>query len=752
MKGIRYQVSGITQQKRQFGRVCALVILMFSFVGLNSTPATAQKPNTFERYQPLEFPLSIKTVVKNPYNPAQLDVSVVLTAPDGRTFTVVAFYMVPFRNDCTQNCAAERLVPDGDPGWRFRFTPDVAGTWTYTVTARSETVSEEPVSGQFEVIGSKRPGFVRVAENRRYFAYDDQTPYFAIGMNLGWSWSGGGGTLTYLRWLQGLKRVGANYARLVIDVPWFIDLEAKPPLGDYANAQQDAWKLDTILKTAEEMGIALQLVLVWSQSIANYSYSPVGPPQTPLRPDMRSDWATNPNNASIGGAIAIPAAFFSNEPTRNFFKRRLRYIAARWGASPAVFAWELIDQLDRTAATNGAMSDWLKEMAETLRAADPARHLITAGIRDGSKNSLLIPAALDFRIARQFQRRPVEVATEQIAGIQSVLKANQFDKQPTLITEFSLNPWFEPTADDPTGVHVIESMWATALSGAAGSAMPTYWDTYLFPQDIVKNMAALAAFTRDVPWHAGKLQIAETTLQSDEPAAYQPLKITAFNPNFGGKKAADVTYRVSPDGIDPPIEGASSFLYTARSNFYQPQKYRLNIPIETTITIKIQRMPVDRKPARLRVLLDDRLAAELAIPQRSEPTAITLPISTGEHILTLDNVGEDALQLEGIEIAAYIPPLRAVSLADRENGIYLGWLQHRDYTWETVAKKKTPKPVNFQLTVGEMPPGVYRVELWEPASGNIAGEEMVTVTGSGSLTIQLLPVDSMLAVRAFRVS
>jgi len=77
------------------------------------------------------------------------------------------------------------------------------------------------------------------------------------------------------------------------------------------------------------------------------SYPPLALPTTPLRPDTRSDWNQNPYNVALGGPVGQPALFFSNETARNLFKRRLRYVMARWGYSPAVFSWEVIDQLDK---------------------------------------------------------------------------------------------------------------------------------------------------------------------------------------------------------------------------------------------------------------------------------------------------------------------------------------------------------------------------------------------------------------------
>jgi hypothetical protein len=131
-----------------------------------------------------------------------------------------------------------------------------------------------------------------------------------------------------------------------------------------------------------------------------------------------------------------------------------------------------------------------------------------------------------------------------------------------------------------------------------------------------------------------------------------------------------------------------------------------------------------------------------------------VPISAGEHTVVLDNLGDDYLQIDSVEIAQYITPLRSVALVDRTQGIFLAWFQHRDYTWQNVAKNVNVKPVTVSLRVSGMPPGMYRLELWDPLNGNVVGQEDVTIPGTkdGVLTADLLPVSKSIAVRAIRVA
>ncbi len=720
-----------------------------------ATAAPTASGDVIPQYGLFETQFDVDTTVKNVFDPVQIDVTAQFTAPDGSQTSVPAFWMQPYV--CDKDCAAEVLKPNGQARWRVRFSPSQPGNWTYKIDAHDSNSTRTITQGQFTVAASKRPGFIRVGKNHHYFGYDNGTPYFPVGTNLGWSWSGANGTAGYQIWLKKLHEVGANYGRLYVNVPWFIGLDWKTPYGDYTAVQEDAWRLDTVLQTAEEQGIALQIVLVWSQAFTTFAGLPVNPPSSPPRPDIKADWSNNPYNYMLGGPFNAPSLYFATDQGRALLRRSLRHIVARWGYSTSVFAWELIDQLDRVGTTiPDTMSDWLRDSVNYLRQIDPYKHPITAGVRDTTKTSLLDRAVLDFREVRYYQRRPIEPAVDQVSGTLTTLAPflSNADR-PVLMNEFSLNPWFEPTADDPTGIHVRQTMWAAALSGSAGGAASWWWDTYLFPQNLISSLGPLVAFTRGIPWNTADLVPVSVSLAGDASLDYQPLRIAGYNGTFGAAKGADITYRVTADGVVPPITSASSYLYgvTYSTQFSQPHKYVITPPTDTRLTVNVRRVS-DRAPARLVIIIDGKTVGEMALSPRSEPASLTVPISAGEHTVVLDNLGDDYLQIDSVEIAQYITPLRTVALVDRTQGIFLAWLQHRDYTWQNVAKNANVKPVTVGLRVSGMPPGMYRLELWDPLTGNVVGQEDVTIPGTkdGVLTADLLPVSKSIAVRAIRVA
>jgi hypothetical protein len=147
------------------------------------------------QYGLFETQFAVDAQVTNVFDPIQIDVLAQFTGPDGQRVSVPAFWMQPYQQTCNQNCSVEILSPAGQPGWRVRFSPALPGDWTYKIDARDQTGTRAVAQGQFTVTPSKHPGFIRIGKNRHYFGSDNGTPYFLIGSNLGWAWSGAHGTL-----------------------------------------------------------------------------------------------------------------------------------------------------------------------------------------------------------------------------------------------------------------------------------------------------------------------------------------------------------------------------------------------------------------------------------------------------------------------------------------------------------------------------------------------------------------------------
>lgn len=726
-----------------------LTLLVLLVIGRLVLAQTAASENPL--YASITFPIEIdKSLYTNPFDADDIELVGVFQSPSGRQVIIPGFWMQPYTDVCQQPCRVEMLQPSGDPTWQVRFAPDEAGTWAYNLQVRDDGTTIRVEDGEFEVIPSERPGYIGVSDNERYFQYSSGQSYFPIGHNLLWSWNAGGGLVAYEKWLRELSEAGGNYARLLIDDPWFIGLEWSNPAGDYRAAQDDAARLDTIIAMAADYGVSLQLVLLWHQALTTYQGLPVVVPNNPPRPDTSADWDNYGYNVRNGGMLTSPGAFFADERAQALFRQRLRYIAGRWGASSQVFAWEIIDEIDRTTNYNPPVaSAWLQAMASYMREVDQNRHLITAGSRDNDPLIVDNPA-LSFTQARFFQRRPFETTSDQVVGALEPIRRNlSAVDAPTLLTEFSLNPWLEPTSDDADGISVQTTLWAAAFSGAGGGAMSAYGETYVAPRGLQRYYPALASFAATVNWANLDLQPAEAALVSADETIYKPLRISNFLRRRSEGEDPMQPRLITADGALPDVSTVTSYLFgrVYSRDRHLTQTYQVVAPYDTYFEARIRATSL-QAGARLAIRVDGKPAAELVLDPGANDVALRVPLSIGSHEVTLENVGDDWLELDYIEIGHLVAPVRMLTLRDTTAGVALSWLQNRDYTWDRITNERTP--LLFTYRVDQMPPGKYAVDIWDPLTGAVVGSELTSVRNDGVLSVDLVPMSEELAVRAER--
>src|SRR3990172_7698395 len=310
-------------------------------------------PDEIGRFEPLELQIQTDIAPSNPFDPEELDIRVEFTSASGTTVEVGAFWYQEF--DAT---GRTRI---GEPGWRARFTPAETGAWTAVARIPSRGLDSAAVG--FRVIESDSPGFVRVhPSNPRYFAFDDGSFFFPIGLNIGW-WSGAGDALTdYEKWITSFAANGGNTIRVWM-AEWSFGLEWNDtPLGDYTNRLRRAWLLDQIFAMAEDRDVYVVLVLLNCADFNDW---------------QTSGWSRNPYNAARGGPLERPEQFVTDSTARALLQRRLNYIVNRWGYSPRLLAWEWWNEVNLAPFSDETLIPWLQEMTAYLRAHDVNDHLIT---------------------------------------------------------------------------------------------------------------------------------------------------------------------------------------------------------------------------------------------------------------------------------------------------------------------------------------------------------------------------------------
>ena len=242
-------------------------------------------------------------------------------------------------------------------------------------------------------------GFVRTDAGGRYFRFDEGSFFYPIGPCLRspsddrlpylderkWSAEriaaiGQRGTFQYDDYFTAFEKAGINWARVWM-CSWWCGLQWRRDWPGYGGLMRynlsNAWRMDHLLAEAERRGVYLNLCLTNHGQYAHV---------------IDTEWQHNPFNLKLGGPLRSPAEFFTRATPQAQHANMLRYVAARWGHSPAVMTWALFSELEFTDEYRSSLryphlgqpdapaphlEAWHAEMAEYLKAVDPWQHPVS---------------------------------------------------------------------------------------------------------------------------------------------------------------------------------------------------------------------------------------------------------------------------------------------------------------------------------------------------------------------------------------
>ncbi len=348
--------------------------------------------------------------------------------------------------------------------------------------------------------GSQFPayrGYIALAANRRYFQDETGHGFVVIGHNDAVTWPGlaemleNGADDTTAAYIRDLRAHGITVSRVMIEYAQFEAGYLENPVGVFRPELVDFW--DRFIPLAERHGLYLLLtpydtfwqVERWEQ----YPYSAICP--------EKRDWLTAPQ------CIAAQ-------------KDRWEFIIRRWGGSPNIFAWDLMNEIDlHWGCTPEEIYAYITEMAAFVRGLElnlyGKTHLLTvssaAAVPNGELGHLLYNhPSLDFANTHLYVgqgiRAPhdsVECAEEMSSGVQLSLQSI-FHKRPYFDSESGpIDAWIHDLTLDTTYHHNMS--WAHLAAGGAGSGMR--WP-YTTPHNLLlpfqDNLYGLACFASTVDW------------------------------------------------------------------------------------------------------------------------------------------------------------------------------------------------------------------------------------------------------------
>lgn len=602
-----------------------------------------------------EFVVSGMPAAPNPYDPDQIVLRATFTAPSGLATTVDGFWYQNYRNALSGGF--ETLTAQGPAEWRVRFMP--AETGPYQIALQAVTPSSTNTGTfNFEAAAASGSnvlnGVVQVSTNRQYFELAGQ-PLPLNGANV--CWHGNRGTFDYLDWFPAMKNAGENFARLWM-CPWAFGIEAEAGTRTNYN-QRRAWQLDQAMRIAQTNNIWLMLCLDYH-----------GMYQTVVDQFGGNDgWKNNPYNTANGGPCPAPNDYFTNAAARDIYKKRLRYVIARWGASPNLLCWELFNEIDNdyNVLDPTAVANWHSAIAPWLRQNDPYARLVTTSLTGSSDRAEIWNiASLDFA---QYHSYGLAQPAARLAPIVQGMIAHYH--KPVLVGEYGIDASGFHAEKDPYFRGLRQGIWSGLLSGAPGTSMSWWWEE-IQARNLYPNYAAVSQYLKKTALGEGSWSAIRFLTNGDPPATVGEALTNAapFNAtlNLNGQWGFS-----SPGALAVPnLDGAGRAAGVLGAFIHGSSHSELRIPCKisawfsTNAHIVLHVNSVS-DGAVMNVRLDGSTTiASVGIPNKDGKYDVnneynvdyTYNIPAGKHLIEVRNTGADWyyldwIRLENVQPSAY---------------------------------------------------------------------------------------------------
>ena len=307
----------------------------------------SQNTDSVDLYDKFELKFILQAEYMNPFDPEEIAIDAVFTSPGGKKWNIPAFY-------------------DGDSissQWILRFSPNELGNWNYRLTISDAEGKYESRQRHFIAKESKFHGPIKVAKNKRYLQYADDTPFYGVGFwyNDMYKYRGSNKGRIQGTELDRLKELGVNFISTFIT-----PLETmETGLGRYD--QELCQRLDTIMNMCEDREMQLSLNIWFHNFISETVWT--------------SFWDTNPYQA-----VCKSKDFFSSDEAWKYQEKLYRYFIARWGYSRSLAIWFIVDEVNGTdgwvSGDSLGAAKWGKKIHDYFQKHDPYGHP-TTGTRSG---------------------------------------------------------------------------------------------------------------------------------------------------------------------------------------------------------------------------------------------------------------------------------------------------------------------------------------------------------------------------------
>jgi mannan endo-1,4-beta-mannosidase len=303
--------------------------------------------------------------------------------------------------------------------------------------------------------------------------------------------------------LRGLKASGVTCLRLMLEYCQAEHRYIERPVGTFAPNMVRLW--DDLFALCERVGIYILL-------------TPFDTFFTWIR------WKQHPYNRANGGPCASPRELLTCPATIAAIKARLEFATRRWGGSPALFAWDIWNEMHPAHAGDSVeplgrfideVAPWLKALEQRLHGR---RHPVTVSVfgpelaaSPALKEPIFRHPELDFANIHLYERGTIDKPRNTVAPalatgrLMASALAEIRDQRPLFDSEHGpIHAFLDkkivlPEAFDDEYFRHIQ--WAHLASGGAGGGMrwPNRHPHVLTP-GMRRAQAALSRFLPLIDW------------------------------------------------------------------------------------------------------------------------------------------------------------------------------------------------------------------------------------------------------------
>ncbi|WP_058302668.1 DUF5060 domain-containing protein [Gorillibacterium timonense] len=305
------------------------------------------------RYDKLEWTVELKADYVNPYDPAQVDLGAVLTAPSGKEWNINGYY-------------------DGT-AWKLRFSADETGKWNYQFRLKDKTGESKGDALTFEVTEGSSNGWIQPSQkNKHALEYRNGTSFYGVGVAYPWGvdeWgldrikAGGGNLVTY--WNGNYDNSGSGGGNEQLE-------SLASGLSSYD--MRKAARIDELLGLFEARDLNMSFV-IW--------------PHDSLADKLGGGWATTWTKNAYS-ALGEASKFYSSEEMWNYQEKLYRYIIARYGHSRSIGIWDLICEVNGTdgwvLGDPAKANEWLTRIHTYFKEHDPYGHPTMGSMAGGAED------------------------------------------------------------------------------------------------------------------------------------------------------------------------------------------------------------------------------------------------------------------------------------------------------------------------------------------------------------------------------